>query len=174
MQQPRGSRRSSTIRDEEVAVDIGERIRLSPVHHLSRLTHRADVVIGVGAVIGVITRFTISNLARQHLPGTFPFGTLMINLAGCLVIGMMQTLFLELVAVRREVQLFVSVGFCGGFTTFSTFSVETVLLIQAGHALRAGVYQGVSLIGGLIAVMLGIMLTHTLHRQGRGIGGGGR
>src|SRR3954452_14298716 len=102
MQQPPRSHRSPDVRDEEIAVDIGERSRLSPVHHLSRLTRRAEVAVSAGAIIGVIARFAIGNLARQHLPGTLPFGTLMVNLAGCLVIGIMQTLFLELAAVRRE------------------------------------------------------------------------
>src|SRR3954454_20237953 len=101
MQQPPGSQTSPDVRDEEIAVDIGERSRLSPVHHLSRLTRRAEVAISAGAIVGVIARFTIGNLARQHLPGALPFGTLMINLTGCLVIGIVQTLFLELTAVRR-------------------------------------------------------------------------
>jgi CrcB protein len=165
MDQPSASSGPPDIRDEATAVDIGERLRLSPWHHLARLTHRAEVMVGAGAIIGVIGRFVIGNLAKANLPGPFPIGTLMINLMGCLIIGMMQTLFLEFVAVRREAQLFVSVGFCGGLTTFSTFSVETVQLLQEGHAWQACWYQALSLAGGLIAVLLGITAAHVAHRQ---------
>lgn len=120
------------MRDEATAVDIGERRRLTPWHHLARLTGRAEVMGSAGAIIGVVGRFEASNLARRYLPAPFPIGTLLINLAGCLLIGTVQTLFLGLGAIRRPTQLFLSAGLCGGFTTVSTFSVETVQLIQAG------------------------------------------
>lgn len=163
MDRSRPADRPPDIQGDEVAVDIGERFRLSPWHHLARLTRRAEVMVGAGAIIGVIARYTITNLAKQTLPGPFPIGTLLINLTGCLIIGVMQTLFLELMTVRREAQLFVSVGLCGGFTTFSTFSVETVQLIRHGHAWVALGYQASSLAGGILAVVAGIALAHIAH-----------
>lgn len=165
MDRSRPAERPPDIQEEEAAVDIGERFRLSAWHHLARLTWRAEVMVGAGAIIGVIARFTITNLAKQTFPGPFPIGTLLINLLGCLVIGVMQTLFLELMTVRREAQLFVSVGLCGGFTTFSTLSVETIQLIRHGHAWKALGYQAISLVGGLLAVVAGIALAHTAHSQ---------
>jgi CrcB protein len=122
-------------------------------------------MIGGGAILGVTARWLIGALVQQRTPWHFPLGTLLINLAGCLLIGMCQMLFSELIAVRRELQLFVVVGVLGGFTTFSTFSVETVQLIQAGRLGAALLYQALSLIGGLGAVLLGQWLARAAYRR---------
>ncbi len=153
------------VRDEATAVDIGERRRLTPWHHLARLSRRAEVMVGSGAILGVFGRYEVSSLTKHYLPAPIPVGTLLINLAGCLVIGVVQTLFLDLGAIGRPTQLFLAVGLCGGFTTFSTFSVETVQLIQAGKIGLALAYQTLSLLGGLLAVLFGIGLAHAVHRQ---------
>lgn len=156
---------AADVRTEATSVDIGERLRRSPWHRLVRLSVRAEVLVGAGAVLGVLGRWEAGNLARQHLPASFPFGTLIVNLAGCLLIGIVQSLFLDLSAMRRGTQLFLAVGLCGGFTTFSTFSVETMQLIEAGHIRRAIVYQGLSLAGGFSMVLVGMMLAQVAHRR---------
>lgn len=149
-----------TLANEATAVDSGERVRPAPWHHLTRLTGRAETMVGAGAVIGVFARFIIGNLAHDHLTASFPLGTLLINLLGCLLIGVVQTLFLDLAAVRRDVQLFTAVGFCGGFTTFSTFSLETLQLLQEGRVPMALLYQALSLVGGVLAVVAGMGIAH--------------
>jgi fluoride exporter len=118
----------------------------------------------MGAVLGASTRFTVGRLAASLAPPGLPLGTLIVNLVGCLLIGIMQTLFLDLIRVRREVQLFVSVGFLGGLTTFSSVSVESVRLIQTGALSLVASYQLISLLGGLLAALLGITLAHVCHR----------
>jgi CrcB protein len=115
--------------------------------------------------MGVLLRFMLSGLAHQYLAAMFPVGTLLVNLVGCFVIGIMQTIFLKFAVVRREVQLFVTVGLIGSFTTFSAISVETVRLIQAGLVSWALGYQALTLIGGMAAVALGAVLTQTAHRR---------
>jgi CrcB protein len=157
--------RAPDLGAEATAVDTGERLRLSPWHHLARLTARAEALVGAGAIVGVLGRFAIGELAKHYLPGPLPLGTVLINLLGCLVIGIVQTLFLDLAAIRREPQLLLAVGFCGGFTTFSTFSVETVQLLQAGHVGPALAYGALSLAGGLAAVLLGVAIVHLPHRR---------
>lgn len=151
-------------RDEAVAVDTGARRR---GHNRLRngLPRRHEIAVSAGAILGVGARFLISTLSQQHVPATWPSGTFAINLLGCVGIGIMQTLFLDLAAVRRELQLFVSVGLLGGFTTFSTFSVETVQLVQAGRYAAALGYQVASLMGGLLATILGITIAHAAHRR---------
>ncbi len=124
-----------------------------------------ELAIALGAMLGAGARFTVGNLAGSFAPAGMPFGTLAVNLVGCLLIGIMQTLFLDLIQVRREVQLFVSVGFLGGLTTFSTVSVETVRLIQSGALPTAAGYQVISLIGGVVAAFLGIMLAQVGYRM---------
>ena len=129
-----------------------------------------DVAVGVGAVVGVIARFLLGEFAQQRLPWPFPAGTLLVNLAGCFCIGIVQTLLLEFVSVRREVQLLLSVGLIGGFTTFSTFSVETVRLIQMAHPVAALAYQVISLGGGIVAVLLGMVVVRSAHVLARRTG----
>ena len=123
-----------------------------------------DIVVSAGAIVGVIARFLLSDWVKRHHAGSFPLGTLIINLAGCFLIGIAQTVFLELVSARREIQLLLVVGLLGGFTTFSTFSVETVRLVKSDQLIAALSYQGLSLGGGIASVLLGIMAAHVIHR----------
>jgi CrcB protein len=126
---------------------------------------RAELAIGGGAILGVLARWLISAAVQQRTLWHAPLATLLINLSGCLLLGVCQALFAELSAVRRELQLFVTVGLLGGFTTFSTFSVETVQLIQAGRLGAALLYQALSLIGGLGAALLGQWLARAAWRR---------
>ena len=127
-------------------------------------SHWHHLIIAAGAILGVLARFLIGEWSKTHLALDFPLGTLIINLAGCLLIGIVQTLFFELRAMRRQLQLFLAVGLLGGFTTFSTFSVETVRLLQAGRVTTALAYQALSLVGGLAAVVIGIGATLGISR----------
>lgn len=120
------------------------------------LPPRADLAIAAGAVLGASTRYNLSGLLGSLAPASLPLGTLAVNLLGCLLIGMAQTVFIAMLKLPRELQLFVSVGFLGGLTTFSSVSVELVLLIQAGTLTGAALYLALSLLGGAVATLLGI------------------
>jgi CrcB protein len=158
MRQRRGHEPQPLIRDEAIAVDSAERYHPAR-HHLTRVGGRAEVLLGAGAIMGVFARHLLGGLVTQAVPTLFPLGTLIVNLLGCLVIGVAQTLFLDFGAIRREAQIFLVVGLCGGFTTFSTFSVETIRLFQAGQPALALGYQVLSLAGGIAAVALGMIAT---------------
>ena len=97
----------------------------------------------------------------------FPISTLLVNLIGCFIIGVIQTIFLDLAVVRREVQLFMTVGLVGGFTTFSAISVDSVRLLEAGLIIWLLCYQIAMLAGGLTAVLVGATLTQAVHRHFR-------
>lgn len=131
---------------------------------------RHNLVIAAGAILGVLARFLVGEWSKDHLALGFPVGTLIVNLSGCLLIGVVQTVFLELRVLRREMQIFLVVGVLGGFTTFSTFSVETLRLLQTGSIAQAIAYQTFSLAGGIAAVALGMGATHVVNRwlPGRG------
>lgn len=132
------------------------------------ISQRHHLIIATGAIIGVLARFLLDEWSKTHLVLSFPLGTLIINLVGCLLIGIVQTVFFELKSIRRELQLFLAVGLLGGFTTFSTLSVETVRLLQEGRVTVALTYQALSLVGGLAAVAGGIGVTLGLsHWLGR-------
>ena len=113
--------------------------------------------LAAGGVLGTLARYGVGRLNPAH-PGTdFPWHTFAINLAGSLVLGFAMRAS-ETVALSPEVRGFVTVGFCGAFTTFSTFSWETAVLIQAGHWGRAAGYALGSVAAGLLCVFIGMSL----------------
>jgi fluoride exporter len=131
------------------------------------LPPRGDLAIAAGAVLGAGARAMLTGLIAPLAPDGLPLGTLAVNLLGCLLIGLMQTLFLELLSLPRELQLLVSVGFLGGLTTFSSVSVELVRLIQGGSPSLAALYLGLSLLGGAAAALLGSGAARLALRAGR-------
>ncbi len=116
---------------------------------------RGHWAVSAGAVAGVWGRYVLDGWVQQWWSGLFPAGTLVVNLAGCLLIGIVQSILLAMRPVRRDLQLLLVTGLIGGFTTFSTVSVQTIHLIEARQTGAALAYQGLSLVGGLAAVLLG-------------------
>lgn len=88
------------------------------------------LVVGVGAAIGGVARYWLSGYVYKFLPSSFPYGTLAVNFIGCLLIGLIIFGLGEKELISPLVRLFLTVGFCGGFTTFSTFSFETLNLLK--------------------------------------------
>jgi CrcB protein len=114
-------------------------------------------LIGIGGAAGAVSRFLCGSAAQRLYGGTsFPAGTLTVNLLGCLIIGFLGELTLTRVSLPPEWRFVIFVGFLGGFTTFSTFGYETVVLLREARFLAAGLNTGMQLIGGLTAVALGI------------------
>ena len=120
------------------------------------------VLVAVGGAIGSVVRFVTSLVAARWLGADFPYGTLIVNLVGAFVIGLVQELATETLVVPDHVRLFLTTGMMGGLTTYSTFSYETVRLVEA-HAWRAA---GVNILGttsGCLAVcVLGIVAGRAL------------
>ena len=88
------------------------------------------VLIGIGGILGANARYLVSVWAARRIGVSFPYGTLIVNLSGSLLLGFMATGIVGMVAYEREVQLLVSVGFLGAYTTFSTFAFESVGLVR--------------------------------------------
>ena len=110
--------------------------------------------VGIGGAIGAILRYLLSQLPFQH---DFPLKTLLINLLGSLAIGYLSAKFQQSHWFEGDQWLLIT-GVCGGFTTFSTFSLESLQLIQNGNTRLAIFYMIVSLIGGLCCVGIGFFL----------------
>ena len=106
------------------------------------------VAVSAGAVIGAEARYVVGAQVAARWPGAFPWGTLLINLTGSLVLGIFITLITGRFREPPFVRLLLATGLLGAYTTFSTFSVETVTLAQHGHAVLAVTYVIVSLLGG--------------------------
>ncbi len=94
-------------------------------------------IVGSGAAIGGISRFWMANFVHRFLPASFPFGTLAVNFTGSFLVGLIMFYFDEREIISPEIRLFLTIGFCGGFTTFSTFSLETINLFKNAEFLLA-------------------------------------
>ncbi|MBR9978784.1 MAG: fluoride efflux transporter CrcB [Bacteroidetes bacterium] len=117
-------------------------------------------VVGLGGFIGVLGRYGLGGLLHRQLPqATFPYGTLAVNLLGCFAIGVLAGLAESRQLFGPEVRMFAFIGVLGGFTTFSTFSYETVLMLRDAEYWRAIVNVGMHVVLGLTLVWLGFAIT---------------
>jgi len=116
------------------------------------------LLVGVGSFIGGNARFVLARWVGGIVEGRFPAGTILINVSGSFVLGFLGALLAQrAVANADALRLAIGVGFCGGFTTFSTFELETHALFEDGAWLTAVTNMFLSLFAGLVAVRLGIV-----------------
>lgn len=121
--------------------------------------------IAAGSALGGMARYWCSGLIAHRIGETFPWGTITVNVIGSFVIGIFAALtepdgrFL----ISSTARQFVMIGLCGGFTTFSAFSVQTLALVRDGETLRAGANVALSVLLCLFAVWLGYWLTSSLN-----------
>jgi CrcB protein len=116
--------------------------------------------IAIGSALGGVARYWCSGLAARLIGETFPWGTLIVNVVGSFIIGFFATLTAPdgRIFVGANARQFVMVGFCGGFTTFSSFSLQTLNLMNDGEWLQVGANIGGSVVLCLIAVWIGHVL----------------
>ena len=114
------------------------------------------LVVGLGGFLGSALRYTLARLLYARAPG-FPLGTLAVNVLGCLAIGWLYQAFPAGEGHTKN-RAFAIVGFCGGFTTFSTFSLETIGLINGGETAKALAYVALSAVSCVAATALGMRL----------------
>lgn len=121
------------------------------------------LVVALGGAAGAICRYLFGLWAVARWGGTFPFGTLAINVSGCLALGFFGSLVLDRTwLLPPEWRLFVAVGFLGAYTTFSAFGLETLRLMETGATGAAVLYVGGSVGAGLLATWLGSILARML------------
>ena len=116
----------------------------------------AWVAIAVAGALGALARYGLSGWVHRFAGPGFPSGTLSVNLLGCFLLGLLTELARHGGWVSPELRVWVGIGFLGAFTTFSTFSYETVTLLRDGDWTRATLYTGLSFALGLTAVLIGI------------------
>ena len=116
------------------------------------------LLIFVGAGLGGVFRYWVSNGVYWLLGRQFPYGTLIVNTTGCLLMGLLYVLVIErLNGIEQQLRAFLLIGFLGGYTTFSSFSVETLILFENGDLLRAGLNILLSVILCILLTWLGII-----------------
>jgi len=116
--------------------------------------YRTLLVAG-GGLVGSVARYWIAGWMQSWYGSGFPLGTLVVNLLGSFILGVVMTWSLERGLISPEVRILLGTGFCGGFTTMSTFSYETMALVQYDSATRALANVALSLGGCLVSVWLG-------------------
>lgn len=115
--------------------------------------------VGLGGFIGSVLRYGVSHLVQVNVTTTFPLGTLLINLAGCFLIGIILGFTMSHPGgISQSGKLFLTTGICGGFTTFSAFSVETFSMLEKGEPVYAGIYVLASVLGGVVTTLAGMHL----------------
>jgi len=115
-------------------------------------------VISLGGVLGANARYLLGNWVAARYGTSFPYGTMLINVSGSFVIGFFLVLITERFVVHPNWRLFFAVGFLGAYTTFSTFSFESITLIQGGSWLLGLANIIGSVVLGLVAVLTGMAL----------------
>jgi fluoride exporter len=114
--------------------------------------------VAIGSALGGVSRYLLGGYIQRVLQTEFPAGTLLINVSGSLLIGAILQYAVETSTVTPELRALLTIGFCGGYTTFSTFSYETLALLKDGEWTRAGVYIASSVLLSLVATFVGFVL----------------
>ena len=122
-------------------------------------------LIALGGGAGSVLRYLLGGRVQHFAPHGFPVGTLTVNVLGCLLIGILTRMFLNMETPGEWRGLLV-VGFCGGFTTFSSFSIETVGLIEGGEYARAATYVAGSVLLCIMATFAGMAAAGAIARNG--------
>lgn len=117
------------------------------------------VLVGLGGAVGSILRYVISVLSIRWFSTSFPVGTFTVNILGSLLLGLVMGYLIKINTDSEQIRLLIGVGFCGGFTTFSTFAYENITMLQQNNYLQFFSYALLSLILGLLAILLGLWLS---------------
>jgi CrcB protein len=118
---------------------------------------RAYVLAALGGALGALARWGVAT-ALPHSPGGWPWATLLVNLSGCLAIGLLFAVLAARFPASVWPRPFLAVGVLGGYTTYSAFAVEVVRMTEAGAAVAAAGYGVASVLGGVLAVAAGAMI----------------
>ena len=114
--------------------------------------------VALGGAIGSVARFGLGAMLQSREAGAFPWGTFVINITGALLLGFLMRVAMGSTDFSPAMRAFLTVGFCGGYTTFSTYSYETAILIESGHVGRAAIYALASALLALAGTFGGFWL----------------
>jgi fluoride exporter len=120
------------------------------------------LLVGTGGFLGSISRFLASRFIQNTIPTVFPFGTFFVNISGCFLIGLIYGISDRDSLFSSDWKMFLTVGFCGGFTTFSTFANENLAMLRDGDFLHFFLYTGLSVFLGIAATFLGVVISKIL------------
>ena len=116
------------------------------------------IYIALGGAFGSALRYFIQYSIHKNFPNAFPYGTFLVNILGCFLVGLLISLFAKEKQMSEHLELLLIAGFCGGFTTFSTFAFEGNMLLTQGRTGHAFLYIGISVLAGMAVAYLGFKL----------------
>lgn len=122
------------------------------------MSFQTILAIGSGAFIGAVLRAYLNGVVNHHFPHTLPFGTLSVNLIGSFIIGVLFAYFSYTTFFSVQAKSFLTTGFLGGLTTYSTFAMETVFLLSGGNLLMAGLNMALNTFGTVAMAASGYYL----------------
>ena len=120
------------------------------------------MMIALGGALGAVSRFLLGNAVSKAVGSALPYGTFVINVIGCFAMGLLMTLIVDREMLPAAWRLFLCVGFLGGFTTFSSFGYEALMMLTEGRLLVVLAYVGGSVALGLVAAGLGVLCARTV------------
>ena len=120
------------------------------------------VLIAMGGALGAVSRFLVGNVVSKLTHSSLPWGTFSINILGCLFMGFLMTVIMERELLPAAWRLFLCVGFLGGFTTFSSFGYEALMLLMEGALVQSFAYAAGSVLLGLAAAYIGVVLARLI------------
>lgn len=123
---------------------------------------KSVLIVGMGGFIGSALRYLVSRFFQLHMESLFPWGTFTVNILGSFLIGILYGLSERGNLLTPEWRIFLTVGLCGGFTTFSTFSNDAFILLQNNEFMRFATYSGLSFFLGLTAVFVGRLIIKSI------------
>jgi len=118
--------------------------------------------IALGGIAGTLSRYGLEGWIQSRAASGFPVGTLVVNISGSFLLGFILRIATGAAVISRDVRAGLTIGFCGAFTTMSTFSYESVTLLNDGDYLRAGLYMTATILGCVAAVMTGAAIGNKL------------
>ena len=116
------------------------------------------LIVGMGGAVGSMLRYGVQKIFQVQSAAVFPTATLLVNIAGCFMIGILWSLVSRSLTWNDEMKLLSMTGFCGGFTTFSAFTLEGIGLLKENKTALFLIYLTVSVVGGLLATFIGIRI----------------
>jgi len=118
------------------------------------------IIVSFGAALGGALRYWVSNITYKYLPAYFPYGTLLVNIVGSFILGLIMFNLDQRELINSQLKIFLTIGFCGGFTTFSTFSYETINLFKDSQ-----IFLGfVNILASVLLSLLGILLAYFISK----------
>lgn len=115
--------------------------------------------VGLGGAAGSILRYFTNVVTMKYYAASFPLATFIVNVVGCFLAGLIFGLITQETTEARNLKFLLITGFCGGFTTFSAFALENVRLMNSGSTSTAVAYTAASIVAGLLAVWIGLIIT---------------